>query len=152
MKTLLLITFAASLTACNLSDKPGAAVAGAQPIEQAVAAMKDTARYTTIEWMDSVKQDLGTVQEGQIVEISWKFRNSGKYPLVVENVQPGCGCTLADKPKEPVAPGGEGVIKAKFDTKGRPGHADKTMSMTANISNHNNGANTMLHFTADVKD
>jgi hypothetical protein len=51
---------------------------------------------------------------------------------VIEKVQPGCGCTVADYPKEPIAPGQEGEIRAEFDTKGREGVQKKNITVFAN--------------------
>src|SRR5215207_4824386 len=87
--------------------------------------MKDTANYTTIEWLDSTSQHLGKVDQGAIVEIKWQFKNSGAKPLVVDNVRAGCGCTGAKGPKEPIAPGKEGTITATFDSKNYPGEQQK---------------------------
>jgi hypothetical protein len=96
-------------------------------------ALKDSANFTTIEWIDSVNQDLGKVQMGQVVEVSWKFRNSGTKPLVIAKVTPGCGCTIAERPEEPVAPGKEGLIRAKFNSKGQhEGENKKYMTVIAN--------------------
>lgn len=86
---------------------------------------------TTIQWLDSVV-DKGKITEGQKIEIPFRFKNTGANPLVIQSVQPGCGCTVADYPKQPIAPGGEGVIKGFFDSKGRPGLANKTMTVYAN--------------------
>lgn len=133
------------LGACNVNDsKTAGAHSAATPV-------KDSAAFTTIQWIDSTTQNLGSITEGQTVEISWKFKNTGDKPLVIEDVQPGCGCTVADKPNEPIAPGAEGVIKAKFNSEGRPGHAEKFMTVLGNIKNHNGNGVTQLSFTADVK-
>ena len=148
MKHLFLILIGASLLACNVNDTK---VAGANNGHTNDAAVKDSANFTTIQWLDSTTQNLGNLTEGQVAEISWRFKNTGNKPLVIEDVQPTCGCTVADKPTEPVAPGAEGVIKAKFNSDGRPGHADKHITVLANLSNHNNGSTTQLGFTADVK-
>src|SRR5258708_6667739 len=69
----------------------------------------DTANYTTIKWMDSVK-DFGTVPQGEKVKIVFHFLNSGDKPLFIASVKPGCGCTLADYTKSAVLPGGQGEV------------------------------------------
>lgn len=86
---------------------------------------------TSIEWMDSVK-NYGNINEGQKLAVSFKFKNSGNKPLVIESVKPSCGCTVADYPKEPIAPGGEGEITGEFDSKGREGLQHKELTVTAN--------------------
>jgi len=102
---------------------------------QMMTAASDPANFTTIQWIDSIHQDLGKVQEGGVLEVSWRLKNSGNKPLIITNVNPGCGCTVADKPEEPIAPGGEGVIKAKFDSKGQGGSQRKEVYVAANTGN-----------------
>jgi len=110
-------------------------------------AMADTTNYTTIQWLDSTTQDLGKIKEGSIVEISWKFKNTGDKPLIVADARGTCGCTIADKPKEPIPPGQEGTIKAKFNSQGQGPEAHKTVSVDANTKGQ-----TMhyLTFTAQI--
>ncbi len=87
---------------------------------------------TTIAWLDSAK-NIGRISEGEKVELSYRFRNSGNNPLVITSVSPSCGCTVAEKPEEPVLPGEEGVIKASFNSHGRVGMNHKTLMVNANI-------------------
>ena len=96
-----------------------------------IAPSHDSANFTLVEWLDSAK-DLGTIEEGQKLEVSFRFRNTGDKPLVIERVQPSCGCTVADPPKEPIAPGKEGEIKGVFDSHGKVGPNHKTLTVFAN--------------------
>jgi hypothetical protein len=96
--------------------------------------MADSSSYTTVEWLDGTSQDLGKVAEGQVVEVSFRFRNAGKTNLIIEDVSAGCGCTVPEKPGRPYAPGEEGVIKAKFDSRGRKGPNDKYVTVKANTN------------------
>ena len=114
---------------------------------QMMNAASDPNNFTTIQWLDSTHQDLGKVQEGGVVEVSWKFKNSGNKPLIITTVNPGCGCTVADKPEEPIAPGGESVIKAKFDSKGREGAQRKDVYVSANTGTQQH----ILSFAVDVQ-
>jgi Protein of unknown function (DUF1573) len=92
---------------------------------------KDTAGFTTMQWIDSVK-DYGKITEGQKLEVLFRFKNTGNKPLVIESVHPSCGCTVADPPKEPIAPGAEGEIKGSFDSNGKSGQQHKTIAVMAN--------------------
>jgi hypothetical protein len=64
---------------------------------------------------------LGTINEGESVEVIFSFKNTGNAPLLLHEVQPGCGCTVAnDWPKDtPIAPGAKGKIKATFNSEGK---------------------------------
>jgi len=62
----------------------------------------------------------------------FEFKNTGKTPLLIQNVQTSCGCTTADKPSEPVQPGKKSKISVKYDTK-RVGDVHKTITVTTNV-------------------
>lgn len=113
-----------------------------------VVAKENTAEaaLTTMQWIDQEK-DLGKVNEGQVLEIDYRFKNTGNKPLVIKNVRPGCGCTLVETPKEPIAPGEEGVIKGSFNSQGRPGLNHKEIYVEANTEN---SPNHTLKFQVDV--
>ncbi|HWY36120.1 MAG TPA: DUF1573 domain-containing protein [Nitrosopumilaceae archaeon] len=65
----------------------------------------------------------------------YKFKNTGKSPLILSNVQVQCGCTNVDGwPKEPIAPGKTATFKVKYDSK-RPGKFDKKITVTSNAKN-----------------
>ncbi len=93
--------------------------------------LQQSAVYTTIQWLDSTL-DKGAITEGEKIEISYRFKNTGDQPLVIKEVRPSCGCTVAEKPLEPVAPGKEGYIKALFNSEGKPGPNHKTITVISN--------------------
>jgi hypothetical protein len=77
--------------------------------------------------------DFKNLNNGEIVTGSFKFRNVGKYDLVISEVTTSCGCTVADYPKEPVKPGEEGMITVTYDSKGFSGERIvKEVSVVAN--------------------
>ncbi|MFM7839082.1 MAG: DUF1573 domain-containing protein, partial [Chitinophagaceae bacterium] len=88
-------------------------------------------KLTQITWLDSTK-DLGTLREGQVAKISYRFKNSGSLPLYIEQVQPGCGCTVVDYPKMAISPGEGGEILASFDTEGKAGPQTKSITVYTN--------------------
>jgi len=130
MKKLLFILLIAGLFACQAADKK---VSKELTQEEKNKAAKDSANFTTIEWLDSTVKDLGKIKQGQVVEVNYRFKNSGDKNLIFTDVRASCGCTVPEKPEKPYAPGEEGVIKAKFDSKGRPvGETRKDVYVTAN--------------------
>ncbi len=95
-------------------------------------AANDTANYTSIQWIDSVK-NIGYVTAGAKTEIKFRFKNTGTKPLFIIAAHPGCGCTVADYPKEAIAPNARGVITADYAAqKGTQGEFRKNISVTAN--------------------
>jgi hypothetical protein len=75
--------------------------------------------------------DFGTINQGGDGTYEFKFKNSGKEPLIIQSAQGSCGCTVPQWPKEPIRPGGSGVIKVSYDTK-RVGAFTKTVTVTTN--------------------
>lgn len=120
MRSLFSVSVIAILfTAC--SDREGSAAANVNAV----------GKLTSIYWMDSLKT-YGNIQEGQKLAVSFRFRNSGNNPLVIESVTPACGCTVADYPREPIAPGKEGEITGEFNSQGRAGFQHKRITVRAN--------------------
>ena len=81
---------------------------------------------------ESVDHDFGTVNEGQKVSYIYKLKNNGQAPLIIQTAQPSCGCTVPEWSKEPIPVGGSGFVKAEFDTNGKSGVQNKTITVTAN--------------------
>ncbi|MDR3712559.1 MAG: DUF1573 domain-containing protein [Puia sp.] len=144
MRLLLFLLSAAGIFAGCSNNDAGSALAGKS---QQVASKVDTANFTTIQWIDSTK-DFGKIEEGQKLEVSFRFKNTGDKPLIIERVQPSCGCTVAEQSKDPVAPGAEGLIKATFNSEGRSGINHKTLFVSANTK----GSQThSLQFQVEVE-
>ena len=82
---------------------------------------------------DDLNYDFGDVKQGENLEHVFKFTNSGKGTLVINSVQPSCGCTgvVMDEKKE-FAEGETGEIKITFSTQGRQGVNTKTVSVNTN--------------------
>lgn len=78
-----------------------------------------------------ISHDFGNLQKGADCSYEFKFKNTGKEPLILSNCQASCGCTTPLCPKEPIAPGGSGVIKVKYDSN-RVGVFSKTITVTSN--------------------
>ena len=79
-----------------------------------------------------IDHDFGTINEGDIVEHTYSFKNTGAAPLIIQSAQGSCGCTVPDWSKEPIPVGGTGFVKAKFDTNGKTNAQNKTVTVTAN--------------------
>ena len=85
----------------------------------------------TMDFKDTVK-DFGTVKQGETVTMEYEFTNNGKKPLIISNANGSCGCTVADFPREPLAPGQSSLIKVQFNSAGKEGHQEKSVSLTTN--------------------
>jgi len=78
--------------------------------------------------------DYGTIEVGSPGKSIFRFTNTMKKPLVVSNVKPSCGCTVANWTKTPVLPGKTGVITLHYNTK-IPGSFNKTITVSSNAPN-----------------
>lgn len=78
------------------------------------------------------EHDFGKIDEGDVVEHTFEFTNTGDADLVISQAQATCGCTVPEWPKEPIAPGEKGKITARFNSAGKPNLQSKTITITAN--------------------
>ncbi|MFM1744878.1 MAG: hypothetical protein RLZZ630_815 [Bacteroidota bacterium] len=77
----------------------------------------------------------GTIKQGESVTHEFTFVNNGKDDLIITNAQGSCGCTVPQYPKEPVKTGESGTIKVTFNSAGKMGLQDKTVTITSNAKN-----------------
>jgi len=78
--------------------------------------------------------DLGTLKMGEIGEGSVLITNQGKTDLVIYSAQGSCGCTVPETPREPIKPGQSYEMKVTFDSAGKPGLQQKTVTLTTNTA------------------
>ena len=90
------------------------------------------AEKPAITWLKGVEINRPSIEYGADETFTFEFKNTGKTPILVSNVATSCGCTTAEKPNEPVAPGKTGKISVKYDTK-RVGPFTKTITVTTNV-------------------
>ena len=76
--------------------------------------------------------DFGTIIEGDVINHTFSFKNTGNLPLIIEKASASCGCTVPKWPKKPIPVGGTGKIDVKFDSKNKPNRQIKTITITAN--------------------
>ncbi|MFV8837948.1 DUF1573 domain-containing protein [Salinimicrobium soli] len=75
--------------------------------------------------------DYGEIEKGSDGVRIFEFTNTGNIPLVITDVTSSCGCTIPEKPKDPILPGKTGEIKVKYDTT-RVGPIRKTITVYSN--------------------
>jgi hypothetical protein len=62
--------------------------------------------------------DLGAMNSGEVIQLAARLRNAGTEPLVIKEVSTSCGCTTTEYEKQPIAPGAEGPLEVRFDSRG----------------------------------
>jgi hypothetical protein len=131
----LLGTLAIFFYACQ-QDKPGAQSAPGATSNSASDGVKpaeslDSNQLARITYAKR-RFFFGNVKEGDIVAHDFEFTNTGSVPLQITNCRSNCDCTVPDWPKQPIPPGGTGVIKVRFDTAEKHLGQHKIVFVTAN--------------------
>jgi hypothetical protein len=145
MRLLIIAVLAAlALTGCEDNNRK----TGSANKAGTSAGVSDSTQFTSIEWLDSANKNFGRIAEGQKLQVAFRFKNTGDKPLIIQKVQPSCGCTIAEQPNEPIMPGKEGEIKASFNSEGRTGPNHKTLYVFANTKGTHSHE---LHFEVEVE-
>jgi hypothetical protein len=76
--------------------------------------------------------DFGKITQGEKVSHSFGFKNTGKKNLIISGASGSCGCTVPEWPKEPILPGAEGTIDVVFNSEGKSGMQEKTITVVTN--------------------
>lgn len=81
---------------------------------------------------ESTDRDFGTVKQGDVLNHTFKFKNSGEAPLLIKRVRTTCGCTAALISDKTIAPGEKGEVKIAFNTTGYVGEVRKYIYVESN--------------------
>ncbi len=79
------------------------------------------------------KHDFGKIPQGKPVTVNFEFVNIGEEPLILTDVRPTCGCTIADYTKTPVLKGAKGIIKITYNA-AVAAPFNKTIVVTSNAN------------------
>lgn len=100
-------------------------------VNNPTSASGETGDVPVMEFQKNI-HDFGTIKQGEKVSFSFKFKNTGKADLIIASASGSCGCTVPNFPKQPIAPGKEGVIDVTFDSSGKSGQQNKQVTVVAN--------------------
>lgn len=120
---------------------------GPSEFEEEVTNPNKAEGVTTIEYVD-VTHDFGNVKYPGEYLYTFKFKNTGTKPLIIESATASCGCTVPHKPEDPILPGESGeldvIFKPKEGQQGQP--VTKKVTVTANTDPQQ----TYLEISANV--
>lgn len=115
-------------------------------VSQAQEASQTKTTGPVITW-DKTTHDFGDIYQGDKVEYTYTFTNTGNEPLIITNVQVTCGCTT---PKgwthDPIPPGTKSEITVAFNSAGKMGKQNKVVTVVSNAV----GDNNKVSFTTNV--
>ena len=72
--------------------------------------------------------DFGKIKQSIPAKGTFTITNISTVPLIIEQANPTCGCTISDYTKEPIAPGKTGVINATYNA-ANAGHFEKHLTV-----------------------
>jgi hypothetical protein len=81
---------------------------------------------------DEKNFDFGKVKQGEKVEHSFTFTNTGKSDLIIRNVKASCGCTAVEPDNNVIKAGEKSSLKAIFNSAGKHGRQNKTITVITN--------------------
>lgn len=93
----------------------------------------------------TTNHNFGKILQNGNGRFSFTFINTGKEPLIIQNVRSSCGCTVAKRPTAPILPGDSSEITVKYDTR-RLGGFHKNITVTSNADN----ASVVLYIKGEV--
>jgi len=80
--------------------------------------------------------NFGKLNQGEKAEHTYTFVNKGKSDLIIRNVRASCGCTAINTSSNLIKPGESGSIKATFNSSGKFGNQNKTITLITNDPDH----------------
>jgi hypothetical protein len=90
--------------------------------------------------------DFGKMTQGETVSHSFYFKNTGGKNLIISGASGSCGCTVPTWPKEPIKPGATEKINVVFNSEGKSGYQEKTVTLVTNCE----PATKLLRIKAEI--
>lgn len=91
------------------------------------AAAQPVAKFSTL------RHEFGTLLWHVPGRAVFEVTNTGKSDLIIKDVHPDCGCTVADWTRTPIAPGKKGIVSTAYDSE-LLGHFEKQLAVYTNAS------------------
>ena len=131
-KIILPIAVVALLSSCGGDSEPKDLTT--EIINNPITASDEVASQDELPFFEFVEEvkDFGTITQGESVSMTFRFKNVGQSNLIISSAQGSCGCTVPEWPKEPIAPGAEGKIEVTFNSTGKQGLQNKTITLVSN--------------------
>ena len=90
----------------------------------------------------------GNIKQGDVVNFTFNFKNEGKSDLIIRRTKASCGCTAIAPQKDVIKPGEESKFDVKFNSAGKKGKQQKTVTV---ITNDPNQPTSILKLNGDVE-
>ena len=81
---------------------------------------------------ENTQFEFGTLKQGESSTHNFTFTNGGKSDLVIRKIKASCGCTATNPEKMIIKPGETSHITATFNSRGKKGRQNKTITVITN--------------------
>ena len=131
MKQLILLLVSLALVSCNSSSDEKTITTDL--VNSPLTANSNAEKVLTpnIEMLET-SYNFGEIQQGESVTHDFILKNTGDADLLVSAAKGSCGCTVPEWPKNPIAKGEEATIKVTFNSAGKSGKQNKTVTLVTN--------------------
>ncbi len=92
--------------------------------------------------------DFGTIKQGEKAKHTFYITNTGKSNLIIRKVKASCGCTAIKPEKTVIVPGEKTSIQAEFNSAGKHGRQNKSVTV---ITNDPLASNVLLRVQGTVE-
>ncbi|MBL0052782.1 MAG: DUF1573 domain-containing protein [Bacteroidetes bacterium] len=144
-KSILILAFAAFTVAGFAQTHDAAVPAPAAATPQAEVKAVENPNAPEFKFAEE-EYNFGTIKSGEAVTHEYTFTNTGKEPLVITSAAGSCGCTVPKYPQNPIKKGESGVITVTFNSTGKQGMQDKTVTIQSNAK----GGAKVIHIKGNV--
>jgi hypothetical protein len=131
MKQLIFLLVSLVLVSCNSSSDEKTITTDL--VNSPLTANSNAEKVLTpnIEMLET-SYNFGEIQQGESVTHDFILKNTGDADLLVSAAKGSCGCTVPEWPKTPIAKGEEATIKVTFNSAGKSGKQNKTVTLVTN--------------------
>lgn len=131
MKQLIFLLVSLVLVSCNSSSDEKTITTDL--VNSPLTANSNAEKVLTpnIEMLET-SYNFGEIQQGESVTHDFILKNTGDADLIISAAKGSCGCTVPQWPKTPIAKGEEATIKVTFNSAGKSGKQNKTVTLVTN--------------------
>ena len=131
MKQLILLLVSLALVSCSSSSDEKTITTDL--VNSPLTANSNSEKVLTpnIEMLET-SYNFGEIQQGETVTHDFILKNTGDADLIISAAKGSCGCTVPEWPKNPIAKGEETTIKVTFNSAGKSGKQNKTVTLVSN--------------------
>ena len=131
MKQLILLLVSLALVSCSSSSDEKTITIDLVNSPLTANSKAEKVLIPNIEMLET-SYDFGEMQQGESVTHEFMLKNTGDADLIITAAKGSCGCTVPEWPKNPIAKGEEAAITVTFNSAGKSGKQNKTVTLVSN--------------------